>query len=254
MSNDLFTNKVATQNTTTDVDYVKAMSEKYAKDGKLDVEGLAKGAYHANEHIKTVEAEMAELRRELDTRISLQEFLDKQKQQQPTPVVSSPAPTSQNQNEIKGNEPTPLNKDDIAKYVKSAIDQERTAITREQNSTYVVNELIKAYGNNYIDRLNKVSNDLGLGKDFLNNLAAEQPKAFLKLVADSTPAASPSVGSFIPPRSVVNTTPSAQKTGVVKNWAYFQGLKKSDPRSYFSSSTQSELHREALKQGDAFYN
>lgn len=251
MSNDLFTNKP--QTTTEVIDYKAAMSQKFNKDGQLDVDGLAKGKFEADEHIKNIEAEMAELRRELETRISLQTFLDQQKNSQNTPPVSSSVPTSQNQNAPKGNEPTPLSKDDIAEYVKNAIIQEKTALTREQNIDYTVSELTKMFGANYVDKLTKVSQDLGVGKDFLNNLAAEQPKAFLKLVSDSASVAKPQAGNYTPPRSVVNTTPVTQQQGTTKNWTYYQTLKKNDPKAYFDARTQAEMHREAIRQSEAFY-
>lgn len=247
MSNDLFT-KQSTQ-TTTEIDYVAAMSQKFNKDGQLDVAGLAKGKYEADEHIKTVEAEMAELRRELDTRVSLQDFLDKQKTQQVTPPVSSSQQTSVSQG-TQGNEPTPPKKEDIAELVKQAILQEKTAVTREQNIQHSVSELTKMYGATYVDKLTKVASDLGVGKEFLNELAATQPKAFLKLVADNQPTVSPN--AYVPPRT--NGTQTTTATAGARTWTYYQNLKKSDPKTYFASNTQNEMHREALRQGDAFYS
>lgn len=248
MSNDLFTNN---PQITTEVNYVEAMSQKFNKEGKLDVEGLAKGKFEADQFIETMKTEMAELRKELDTRISLQTFLDQQKNTQVTPPVSSSVPTSQNQN-TQGNEPVPTKKEDIAELVKQAILQEKTALTREQNIAVSVSELQKMFGNSYVDKLTKVSQDLGVGKEFLNELAATQPKAFLKLVSDNTAPKTTPTNAFVPPRTQQTQAPSS--SAGARNWNYYQNLKKSDPKTYFASTTQNEMHREALRQGDAFYN
>jgi hypothetical protein len=49
-------------------------------------------------------------------------------------------------------------------------------------------------------------------------------------------------------------SPSDGNPSGLKTWSYYQNLKKSDPKIYNSARLQQEMHREAMKQGAAFFD
>ena len=218
--------------------------EQLVGEGKkfADAEALARGKAESDSFIETLKREQAELRKELETRLSLEEFLDQQKQTPAASNAGTPPVTSGAENDEK------FSKEQIAAIVRDALIHEKTNATQSENLAYVRNELVKQYGNGYADKLSRVAANLELDKDFLNNMASSKPKAFLKLVAQELKEP---VTAVAPPRSSVRTT----HTGVsgLKNKAYYDAIKKSDPKHYWSAECSAERHQMAQKMGPAFF-
>lgn len=228
-----------------DNDNQSSFLEQLVGDGKkfADAEALARGKAESDAFIETLKREQAELRKELETRLSLEEFLDKQKQE---PVAKQPDTPSGNPGAENDER---LSKEQIAAIVRDALIHEKTNATQTENMTYVRNELIKQYGSGYTDKLAKVAASLELDKQFLNDMAASKPKAFLKLVAQELKEP---VTPVAPPRSSVRTD-RTQVSGL-KNKAYYDQIKKSDPKHYWSAECSAERHQMAQKMGPAFFD
>jgi hypothetical protein len=244
MPTDLFDNVSNEDTDPIDDSQQGSFLEQLVGDGKkfADAEALAKGKHESDAFIETLKREQAELRRELDTRLSLEEFLDQQKT---TPASGTPI-TPEGKSGAENVES--LSKEQIATIVRDALIHEKTNATQSENLAYARQELIKQYGSGYADKLNKVAASLDLDKDFLNNMAATKPKAFLRLVAQE---AKEVVTSVAPPRSSVRTV--AATTSGLKNQAYYNQIKKSDPKYYWSAECSAERHQMAQKLGPAFF-
>ena len=129
----------------------------------------------------------------------------------------------------------------------SVRDRERT---QTQNLSAVEEIASKVFGPNFRQELDRRRQALGLGSDFLTNLAKEQPKAFLKLL-DINETSSVDTRSAAPPvnqRPGSGTSPSGQK-----NWRYYQNLRRTDEKAYQSPSVQMEMFKALQEQGDDFY-
>lgn len=235
------------------IDY--ATSKFRTTDNKLDVEGLAKGKYESDLFIQKLQREQAEMRKELDTRLSLEAYLEKTMNS----AGKAPAATSESnvQEQPLGHEvpagtkaASGLTEEQIAELVRKTLSTETNRSIQTRNIETAKAELEKAWGPHYANKLAEKARELGLGKDFLNGLAAESPKAFLSVL--EVKPSSPVDPNYAPPQSSVRPTDGKAPVGV-KNQSYYNALKKADPKTYWLAKTQSEMHREALRLGEAFF-
>ena len=194
-----------------------------------------------NVFIPQVLRENKELRRELQERANLEQLVKELKNSS----ASNSAPNSESErpednpgrNNQNSNAPS---KEDIASLVKSIVTEEKTQDARTRNIEFCVSELRKNLGDGYEQVLKARAKDLGLSKDYLDNLAATSPKALLALVVP--PRSKEDVKA---PRSSILTTNKQVSNSNTKDWAYYQNLRKQDPRRYFSAEVQLEIDRRA---------
>ncbi len=206
-------------------------------------EDLAKGKYEADQFIERLKQEAADLRKELGTRISLEEFmtknLEKPSNQTPTSVVEQQTP-----NEIKT----------VADYERIATDvytKQQLNAQRVRNADISSQKLKEAWGDSYVQHLEKVSRDLGLGKDFLQDLAERSPDAFLQVVGAGTQ--SRRVENITPPASRVNSAANLNPKGGVRDEAFWDKIKQTDPKMYFSAEGYNRRHQDAQALGPSYF-
>lgn len=202
-----------------------------------DVAALAKGAWHQDKYIPRLEQENANHRSELQTRISVEEQIQRLQAVQPAaPVVNN------NQDE-----PKTYSKEDLLAEVQTLLNQQKQTSVAERNVERVAQALQSAWGTNYQGRLKARAQELGLDQQFLANLAETKPDAFLNIVVPKTQA--PHV---TPPRPQVNSNSMPATTGE-RNEAYYAKLRKENPRLYLTREIQSQEHKDALRLGDRFF-
>jgi hypothetical protein len=242
---DLFENPVT--DPSTDIDPSKIYEELVGEGKKFSspVE-LARGKYEADQFIERLKREAAELRNELNTRLKMEEVLDRLNQTSSTP----PASSQNNQHGDRDDNPSALTPEKIAELVESKVAEREALRTREQNLAFVRDELTKVFGSDYVTHLNRTAQELGFSQDQVRSLAGSNPKALLKLVgAQEAPRSN---DPLAPPRSSVQTPLRPQETGL-KNKAYFDKIKQTDAARYWSPAVQNEMHREALRLGEKFF-
>jgi hypothetical protein len=217
-------------------------------------EELAKGKVESDRFIQQLQEETAGLRDELNKRLTIEDFMEKinsQKSQEPAPAPVA-TPTLDAEKPVDTAQQTPgMSQEDIRKLIENQIEQERSQSQAQQNVEFVRNELTKAWGNEYPLRLRDKAKELGVSEDYLQGLAAEQPKVFLATVNPAVPTQNPNSG--LPPRTATESSLSAMG-GTTKNNAYFQKLRKENPKEYWKPSVQNEIHRLAAEMGDSFFN
>ena len=84
--------------------------------------------------------------------------------------------------------------------------------------------------------------ELGVSVEFLQSVAAQSPKAFLaQLGLDNTSNQAPVVA----PRNDINPRALNETSGRVKEgtYAYYENIRKTDPKAYYSPKIQIEMHR-----------
>jgi len=141
---------------------------------------------HAQEHIKTLEEEMAQLKEELTRRKTTEELLDELKSGN-QPVEATP----------QGVE---LDQDRIMQLVNQTMEQKEKQSKAKQNADTVATKFTEQYGAKAQDAYNQIAKDAGLTVEQLNNLAATSPNVVMKLAGFE--AKSTTVGK---PSSSVNT-------------------------------------------------
>lgn len=127
---------------------------------------------HAQEHIKTLEAEMAELKEELSKRKTTQELLDE---------IKSGVKPVENTTQEGG-----LNQDNIMELVNQTLKQNEQKKTAQANASQVASKFSEKYGSNAETVYNSLAKDLNLTPQKLNELAATSPNLVLRL-ADLEP-------------------------------------------------------------------
>lgn len=233
------------------VNYVEYVTSKFkTEEGALDVEALARGKYESDAFIAKLQAEQADLRKDLETRLALEEYLAKTMNKEPSNPESSsnsgqPAPVEQ------ANKGTAIDENTIQELIRKTLHSENTKTTETQNLETTRSELMKAWGRDYSGKLEEKAKELGLGKEFLNKLAAQSPKAFLSLVGAEIKG--PVDTGYAPPSTGARPQVGGNPVGV-KNKAYYDKLKKADPKTYWSAKTQAEMHKDAIRLGESFFN
>lgn len=151
-------------------------------------EEALKGAVHAQQHIKTLEEELAELRVKAQEGEVFAKVLEK---------LNGPV----EKDEAKPKAENSLSVDDVAKVVDQLLTQRTTESTRKQNVSTVTSKFKQLYGDKASETLYGKAEDLGFTKEGINELIASNPKAALKILGaeGGTPApeADPIVGGNV---------------------------------------------------------
>lgn len=203
-----------------------------------DAAAVAKAVYEKDRFIDQLKSELHGLRGELSSRVKMEEFLER---------MSSMSPT---QNEPQVHEPDGQTKGiDLDKVLDQKLSELEQRRNLQQNLDRVRQELQAKLGANYKSHLKQISDKLGLGEQFMNALAAEQPKAFMHLVGlDKTPEPQSSV---TPPTT--SFRPQAPTSGK-RNYKYYADLKKADPVRYYSVPVQQQWFKDTEELGAAFFD
>lgn len=246
---DIFDNGKTNSGDNSEINFIEEVTKKFNKEGNLDIEALAKGKVMSDRHIQNLESELAAVRRDLETRQSVEEAITKLRSSTP-PMSNHNNQKDENENEVNKDS---VSKDDIAELIRSAIIQEKTQSTQSQNVSYVVGELRKSYGDSFPTKVKEVTAELGVGEEFMKDLAAKQPKAFLKLVSDTSTNRSMQTNTddFSPPRNTIGFKPDSSANA--KTYKYYSEMRKKNPSLYHSVTIQNEMFNQARRLGDDFY-
>lgn len=218
---------------------VEAKGEKFK-----DPNELAKGYVHAQRHIDEMEAELAQLREAKKKGEWTDEVLDRLGQRQPTSRVDGQVNAGTSD---KGTPPAP-SEDDLKSLIKTTLTEQERERTAEQNRQKVEEGLRTLYGTEAKSRLEEKSKELGMSVKRLQALAEESPTAFFTLIGEPGQKETNRLAS-----TKVNTSSGFDQSGR-KNWAYYQKLRREQPKLYRSPAIQNEVISERQKQGEAFYS
>lgn len=217
-----------------------------------DNNSLAFAALKKDEHISTIERENAEARAELErlktelaTRGTVEDALKR---------LTPQTPPAQSNQDVETRTDDRINPEQVFDelYEKRRA-KERDIERKQRNVDMVDHELEKAWGKDYSRKLNEVADELG-GKEFLLNLAAENPKAFLKMVGANVVS--------MPNRPVVDTTPLTSRLNLTstsnpnfKGHSYYQKIRRENPKDWNANSGkyQAEMEAAVAKHGAAFF-
>lgn len=236
------------------IDPNKDYSAELVGEGKKfkDVATLARSKVESDAFIGQLQTELQNLREDLSKRVTLEEVLTKinqNKQVEPgvhnqNPEVN-PAPT------LTKEQLEALINDQVAKRI-DLTEAERSA---KANFDIVIAELKKTWGDDFQRKLEDKRAELGLGKEWMTQLAGAQPKAFLSLVGVNAPAGPSAVSPFDISPSGINTSglASSGHSGEKKH-SFYQKMRATDPVKYNSKAVQMEIYNQAIKLGEAFFD
>lgn len=211
------------------------------------VDELARGKYEADVYIENLKREQEELRTELAARLKVEELLaQRQQSSNPNsdPVVEAHQPA------------TPVGKalsdDELAEKIRAITAAESASARAAANINSVSERLVAEFGTE--DRANEVvkqkAAELGVSVEFLQDIAIKSPKAFFSQIGLTTASAT----SAVPTKSDVVSIPGAGNSAKPGTMSFYNEIKKTDPKLYWSPRIQNQLHKEALEKGDAFFS
>jgi len=221
-----------------DVNYLETLVGEGKKFQTVD--DLARGKVEADKFIETLKEEQARLRKDLETRITLEEFLERQNAKPSTDAGAAPkVPSTEDQG-------TKLKPEDIQSLIRETLTQEQKKTAAATNLATVKNTLAKEWGSDFSKVLAAKASELEVGTDFLNNLAATNPKAFFKMVG----VEGAKKDTYVP--TPTSTVEAPKATGSFRTLKDYESLRKSDPRTYWSPRVQNEILKKTEMYGDDF--
>lgn len=166
---ELNTNEAPQQDTSPKPFEIPTEAKEFVGEGKKysSAEEALKSVPHAQQHIQTLEDELAELRTELAKRKTTQELMDEIKsgiQKQPQTEI---APE--------------FNQDKLREIVNNTLQQNEVAKIAKANAGQVAAKFNEVYGDKAEQVYNQLAKDSGLSISKMNDLAMSSPNAVLKL-------------------------------------------------------------------------
>lgn len=208
-----------------------------------DIEALAKGKMESDAFIERLKAEAEEMRAEIANRPTKEEILD---------MVRATQGES-------GNTNAGLDEDAVRKLIETsvptAVEQASEAKTRKANLDASIQKMVAKHGESASQAIVTKAQELGVTVDYLKDMASKSPALFDKTMGLAD--ASPKPASNATPQGSVNTEAQGSQgvqAGAPGTWSYFENLRKSDPKTYFSAKVQNEIFRQRKEKGEGFYN
>ena len=227
---------------------VAAIFETLVGEGKKfrDQEALAKGKMASDLHIENLELQLEGLRKELETRLTAEEQVAK--------LLEAGAAKNQEPQVPSAEVDTSITKEDIAKLVRATLDETKSSDQLKSNEEQS-NALMKAkFGDKAVEVLKTKALEMGVGTEFLKEVARKSPKAFAATMGLDQP------GSNLPSmtKSTVNTAqlasqPFGGNAPQPGTYRHYEEIRRTDTRRYWTPEIQSKLFQDRMAKGDAFY-
>ena len=183
-------------------DLLKGIADVNGRQKYNDVESALQSIPHAQNHINTMERELAELRAEkermaaqLQEQINLQQELQNLQQPQQAEKPSEPV----------------VSEDKIAAMVNQQLSAQQQQQVAQTNIAKVQSELVNMFGDKAVEKVQAKAAELGLSMQAMEQLATSSPNAVLAYFNQGQPAAQVTN----PTSSSVNFSPE-QKTELGK--------------------------------------
>lgn len=213
------------------VDYVAEL----VGEGKKfkEVKDLAKGKVESDRYIEVLTKKLDDAVKELNTRTSLDTFLDKMKDGKP---AQEPAVTT-----TPSGTPQDLDDSVLEQKLANILARRDQQTSAEKNMATVTEALTSQFGGAEQAKLviNHKAKEVGMSPKALQQIAETSPSAFFKLIGveASTPQ-SPVVA-----RNGVNSF-GQQEHSVLRDSKFYEKMKQSDPKQYFDRKTTSQMMKD----------
>lgn len=199
-------------------------------------------------YIKTLEARADDIREsylkaqeELQSRASLEDLKKQLQELQTQPHQPDVKPEAQK-----------FDTKEIRSLITTEIAQNKQQERQDANYNLVLTKLKEKYGTNYQTPLKEQIAELGLTPETLNERARTEPQLLIRALG--LDAAPPQNFFSAPPRSGQRNDNFAPKAAPVRDWNYYQELKKGNPKAYLDKQIAVQMHNDVIEQGEAkFY-
>lgn len=211
-----------------------------------DPEAIAKGKIEADQHINNLEAQLAEMRKDLEKQDYAKTLLE-QVQNKAGGATPNPEPSTPHGAEAEQH--TTAETPDIQSLVEEALKAREAKQTVDQNVAQVDAAMTEKFGTEAAKVVADKASALGLSLDRLQGLAAESPSAFMALIGEAPQVPNPSA-----PHSSVNTTSESFTGNSAKGFQHFQQMRRDNPTRYYTPEVQKQMIAARDAMGDNFFN
>ena len=133
---------------------------------------------------------------------------------------------------------------DIESLVEKTLQAKQSEALKAANLSKVDSELTNKFGDKASDMLQSKAKELGMSVEDMKGLAENSPAAVMAMFGESSP-------SFTAPRSSVNTAGMEHRTER-KDWDYYQNMRRTNPKLYYTPKVQNELAKAYADGGREF--
>lgn len=214
-----------------------------------DDKGIAKAIVEKDNFIATLKKENADLRAENLSRQRVEETVDRLLASKNTPPVTEVVtdPTGKTA-ELPQTNATGLTQEQVMRILEDNENKKREATNVAETQRL----LKESFGPEWQKMLIERGKALGETKEFFDSLARRNPQAVLALLGGekkAAPAAQPTLFA-----GGVNTTQQSLNTqSGVRNKSYYDKLRKDMNVKILPNHIQVQMHADALKLGEAFF-
>ncbi len=212
-----------------------------------DPEQLARGKWESDKFIEKLQEELSGMRQELNTKLTLEQYIDRMADSQNR--NSPPPPNEPNSN--GGNEDLQgLKPEDVNRLIEQRISERETERIQAENLRTVKDTLTQSLGPEFATKLKSIAQDLGMTEEDMTNMAKTKPKALIALVG---------VQGTKNPSQELFTPPSGQRTQINQStpdrtFKYYENIRKTDPKTYWTPSVQNQMMKDASRLMEKFYD
>lgn len=221
-----------------------------------DNESLAKGKWDSDQYIDQLIRERDELKQELGTRVSLQEFLTKKEQleKENQSTQDNQQNLSHDVDGVSQSSSLQITEQDIDERVNRVLNEKEKQQKEVANFNKVKNVLVEKFGNSYASYLQQKANEMGVTSEYIDQLAKTQPNVLFKLL-DVSVSAPNHTSLMVPPVSRNNSDADLMnsKDRGERGKSYWDKVRKEDPVKYFSNQMTRQRIADATRLGDSFY-
>lgn len=233
-----------------DKDYFKELTGPGGKfhdpDEKIAIQKMARGKVEADNLIEIFKREKDQLRsdylklqEESKARAKLEDYINS--------LSTRPASSAIPEAKVDNTKPKELDLDELIS--KKMADRE-VAMKRKENYQIVENKLKETFGDQYPRILEEKVKELGLTREYINDLARTSPEAFFRTMY--LKQQEPKETFQAPYRSNQRSDNFGQKGGAKRTWSYYQELKKADPKVYYDPKTTNQMQKDYALLGKSF--
>lgn len=217
------------------------------------VDELARGKYESDQFIERLKREQEELREELSKRSTIEEFMTKMNERKANTSNQAEPPVDERKREEENSNSKSFTQEDLEALLENKLKERETQTKVEKNRKEVLDYMTSVWGSNAAVELNRKASELDMSVQELRAYAESSPKAFYRLVGIEGNTQSRSSNPSAPSSTVSTSRMPDNRVGE-KGYAYYEKLRKENPREYFSARVQNEMYRRATELGDRFYS
>lgn len=209
-----------------------------------DPEVIAKGKIQADEHIRNLEEQLEEMRKDLGKQEYAKDLLSKLQDKAP--------PTAGGKTEVPNSGSTQDNTNLDASKLESLIEQTLTAREKKQTATQNIAEtdqrLADMFGTEAGNVVKAKASELGMSLERLKEIASESPTAFFTLIGEAKSKETNSTA-----KSTLNTSAGFTSTSGERTNEFYQKWRREKPTEFWSTKVQKQMLDDRKWLGDKFY-